>query len=57
MTGEPEQKPGIKLYNDLVMYCQNFPEEECCADECGLLNQWNSGNNEHNFAQTINFRI
>ena len=55
MTGEPEQEPGIKLYNDLVMFCQNFPEKECCADSCGLLGQWNSGNNEHNYVQTINF--
>merc|ERR1711959_758413 len=36
-------------------YCLNgnHASDPCCADPCGLVKQWNAGNNELNYAQML----
>jgi len=37
----------------LATWCQSHSSEPCCADPCGLLPQYNNGNNELNYVQTM----
>ena len=38
----------------LPLYCKGDGKDDaCCADPCGLLSQWNSGNNEYNYVQMM----
>ena len=30
-------------------HCSASPTDACCGDPCGLVDEWNAGNNEYNF--------
>ena len=47
---------GPRRTAGLPEYCQQHSDEACCIDPCGLLTQYNQGNNEMNYVQarTIN---
>ena len=38
-------------------YCAHHSSSECCHDPCGLLDQYNSANNEHNYVQLLAARL
>ena len=37
--------PASAFSNKLPLYCQQHTSDPCCADPCGMLAQWSSGNN------------
>ena len=47
----------IREYSDMIAYCLNAPEDKCCEDPCNLIQQFNVGNNEHNYIQGLNLII
>lgn len=38
-------------------YCEQHDQRDCCNDPCGLLAQFSSGNNEHNYVQLLAARL
>ena len=38
-------------------YCASHQPASCCEDPCGLFDQYNSGNNEHNWIQLLAARL
>jgi len=49
-------QPGGGTRND---YCLNnqHQNDACCADPCKLEGQWNPGNNEINYVQSLNYAL
>jgi len=51
----PASAFGPRRTAGLPEYCRDNSAEVCCTDPCGLLSQYNSGNNEMNYAQVMGY--